>query len=55
MKIKMLVALMGLICFSACSQSLEDRIADKNEISEQRSDWAQFEEKRTEQELSIFQ
>jgi hypothetical protein len=57
MKIKSLVLLLSLICFSACTPSLEDQISlkEKNELSEKRHTWAQFEEKRTQNELSSWQ
>lgn len=57
MKIKSLVLLLSLFCFSACSPSLEDQISlkDKNELSEKRDNWAQFEESRTKDELSSWQ
>jgi len=55
--IKSLVFLLSLLSFSACSPSLEDQISlkDKNELSEKRQDWVQFEEKRTQKELSSWQ
>ena len=57
MKIKILVLLLSLVCFSACSPSLEDQISlkEKNELNEKRQKWAQFEELRIHEELSSWQ
>jgi len=56
MKIKSLVVLIALFTISACSSSVteEGSLNSKNELSQKRSEWAQFEDSRTKQELSIF-
>ena len=53
-----LILVTGLFALINMACSLEPgvfEVADDNELSAKRQKWAQFEEKRTEKELSIWQ
>ena len=56
MKIKSLTLFLSFVILSGCSLLFEGQISMKenNELSQQRQGWSQFEEQRTQKELSTW-